>query len=94
MFHDPDGGDANVAGAPPVDGIGSLNKRRAATIRGGRVEPLLTVAQAATILSVSQRTVRRLIASRTIRGIWIGRSVRIRPRDIERWIACGGTCNN
>jgi excisionase family DNA binding protein len=94
VFHDPDGGDANVAGAPPVDGIGSLNKRRAATIRGGRVEPLLTVAQAATILSVSQRTVRRLIASGTIRGIRIGRLVRLRPRDMEQCIAGGGTCND
>jgi excisionase family DNA binding protein len=93
-FPDPDGGNANADDAPLVDGIGSLNKRRAATDRSSRLEPLLTVAQAATILSVPEGTVRRLIASRTIRGIWIGRSVRIRPRDIERWIACGGTCNN
>ncbi len=94
VFPDPDGGNANADDAPLVDGIGSLNKRRAATIRSSRLEPLLTVAQAATILNVSERTVRRLIASGTIRGIWIGRSVRLRPRDIERWIAGGGTCND
>jgi excisionase family DNA binding protein len=94
VFPDPDGRNANVHDAPLVDGIGSLNKRRAATIRSSRLEPLLTVAQAATILSVSERTVRRLVASGTIRAIWIGRSVRLRPRDIERWIAGGGTCND
>ena len=94
VFPDPDGRNANVDDAPLVDGIGSLNKRRAATSRSSRLEPLLTVAQAATILNVSERTVRRLIASGTIRGIWIGRSVRLRPLDIERWIAGGGTCDN
>ena len=94
VFPDPDGRNANVDDAPLVDGIRSLNKRRTATIRSSRLEPLLTVAQAATILSVSERTVRRLIASGTMRRIWIGRSVRLRPRDIERWIAGGGTCND
>ena len=94
VFPDPDGGNANADDAPLVDGIGSLNKRRAATIRSSRLEPLLTVTQAAKILSVSERTVRRLIASGTMRGIWIGRSVRLGPRDIERWIAGGGTCDN
>jgi excisionase family DNA binding protein len=94
VFPDPDGGNANADDAPLVHGIGSLNKRRATTIRGSRLEPLLTVAQAAAILNVSERTVRRLIASGTILGIWIGRSVRLRPRDIERWIAGGGDCND
>jgi excisionase family DNA binding protein len=79
VFPDPDGRNANVHDAPLVDGIGSLNKRRAATIRSSRLEPLLTVTQAAKILSVSERTVRRLIASGTMRGIWIGRSVRLGP---------------
>ena len=94
VFPEPDGGNANADDAPLVDGIGSLNKRRAAPIRSSQLEPLLTAAQAATILNVSERTVRRLIASGTIRGIWIGRSVRLRPRDIERCIAGGGTCDN
>jgi excisionase family DNA binding protein len=91
---DPDGGNTNADDGPLVDGIGSLNKRRAVTSRSSRLEPVLTVAQAATILSVSERTVRRLIASRTIRGIWIGRSVRLRPGDIERVISGGGVCND
>lgn len=94
MFPDADGRNVNSEDVPLVERIGSLNKRRAATIRSSRLEPLLTVAQAAGILSVSERTVRRLIAYGTIRGIWIGRSVRLRPRDIERWIGGGGTCDN
>ena len=94
VFPDPDGRNANADDPPLVGGIGSLNKRRAATSRSSRLEPLLTVAQAATILSVSERTVRRLIVSGTIRGIRIGRSVRLRPRDIERWIAGGGDRND
>ena len=93
-FPDPDGGNANPDDASLVDAIGSLHKRRVATSRSSRLRPLLTVAQAAAILNVSERTVRRLIASGTIRGIWIGRSVRLRPLDIERWIAGGGTCDN
>lgn len=87
MFPDPDGRNANADDPPLVDGTGSRNKRRGVTVRNSRLEPLLTVAQAATILSVSERTVRRLIASGTIRGTWIGRSVRLRPQDIERLIA-------
>src|ERR1700722_7908296 len=94
VFPDPDGGNATPEGDPVVDGIGLLNKRRAAPIRSSRLEPLLKVAQAAAILNVSERTVRRLIASGTIRGIWIGRSVRLRPLDIEQWIAGGGNCND
>jgi excisionase family DNA binding protein len=94
VFPDADGCNANADDAPLVHGVGWLNKRRAATIRINRLEPLLTVAQAAMILSVSERTVRRLVASGTIRGIWIGRSVRLRPREIEQWIAGGGTCND
>ena len=94
MFPDPDGGNANPEDEPVVDGIGLVNKRRAAPIRSSRLEPVLKVAQAAAILNVSERTVRRLIASGTIRAIWIGRSVRLRPRDIERWIAGGGNGND
>ena len=70
------------------------SKRRSTMLRGRRLEPLLTVAETATTLNVSERTVRRLIASGTIRGIWIGRSVRLRPRDIERCIAGRGTYND
>ena len=94
VFPDPDGGNANPEDEPVVDGIGLVNKRRAAPIRSSRLEPVLKVAQAAAILNVSERTVRRLIASGTICAIWIGRSVRLRPRDIERWIAGGGNGND
>ena len=69
-------------------------KRRGSTARDEGLQRLLTVADAATILNVSERTVRRLIASGSIRAVWIGRSVRVRPRDIERLIAGGGVCND
>jgi excisionase family DNA binding protein len=62
--------------------------------RAFRPEPLLTVGETATILNVSERTVRRLIASKAIRVVLIGRSVRLRPRDIARLIAEGGVCND
>ena len=91
VFPDPDGRNANVDDAPLVDGIGSLNKRRTATIRSSRLEPLLTVTQAAKILSVSERTVRRLIASSDDLRDLIGRSVRpSNPRTLRCMIANGG----
>jgi excisionase family DNA binding protein len=62
--------------------------------RVSRLEPLLTVGETAAILNLSTRTVRRLIASGTIPVVSIGRSVRIRPRDVERLIAEGGVCND
>jgi excisionase family DNA binding protein len=55
------------------------------------LDPLLTVAQAASILNVSMRTVRRLIASGAIRVVRINHLVRVKPREIEKLIARGGT---
>lgn len=56
------------------------------------LEPLLTAGETAAILNVSERTVRRLIASKAIPFVLIGRSVRLRPRDVRRLIADGGVC--
>jgi excisionase family DNA binding protein len=50
------------------------------------LRPLVTVGEAATILHVSARTLRRLIGQGEIPVVRIGRSVRIRPKDIERII--------
>jgi excisionase family DNA binding protein len=69
-------------------------KRRWSTTRAEGLQQLLTVADAARILNVSERTVRRLIASGSLCAVWIGRSVRLRPRDIERLIAEEGVCND
>lgn len=77
-----------------LEGRQALSKRRGATRRATRLESLLTVAEAAAILNLSERTVRRLIASEVIPAVWIGRSVRLRPRDISRLIAEGVVCND
>jgi excisionase family DNA binding protein len=72
----------------------SLSKQRIDEGRPSRLEPLLTIGQTAAILNLSARTVRRLITSGSIRAVWIGRSVRLRPRDIERLIAEGVDCSD
>jgi excisionase family DNA binding protein len=49
-------------------------------------EELLTVAEAATRISMSARYVRRLIAERRIVFYRLGRSVRIDPADLTTFI--------
>jgi excisionase family DNA binding protein len=46
----------------------------------------MTVGEAATILHVSTRTIRRLTERGELRAVRIGRSLRIRPGDIEHMI--------
>jgi excisionase family DNA binding protein len=55
--------------------------------RAATLQPLLTVAQTAAVLNVSTRTIRRLAASECLQPVRIGRSVRMRPQDIERLIS-------
>src|SRR5262245_39545061 len=50
---------------------------------------LLRIEEAAYLLAVSTRTVKRLVASRTLRTVRIGRSVRIRRAELERWLETG-----
>ena len=51
------------------------------------VEPmLLTVRQAAKVLSVSERTLFTLTQDGQIRAVRFGRSVRYDPADLRRWI--------
>jgi excisionase family DNA binding protein len=47
---------------------------------------LLTVAEAAEFLAVSQFTLRRWLRGRQIEHVRLGRSVRIRPSVLERWL--------
>jgi excisionase family DNA binding protein len=89
---DHDGGKVRGDDGALLDGQQTPGKRSGATRRAALFQPLLTVPEAATILNVSGRTVRRLIDSGAIPAVWIGRSVRLRPRDIERIIADGGIC--
>jgi excisionase family DNA binding protein len=64
----------------------SARQRRRAG-RAPTLQPLLTMAQTAAVLNVSMRTIRRLAASGCLQPVRIGRSVRLRPQDIERMIA-------
>jgi len=55
----------------------------------GSAERLLTVAQAAELLSTSERFPRRLIEQRRIRFVRIGRHVRIPESALREFIAAG-----
>jgi excisionase family DNA binding protein len=50
------------------------------------VEPLLTIADAAAVLKMSKRQVQRLMRARVLPFVSIGRTVRIRQRDLESFI--------
>jgi len=56
---------------------------------GKEAERLLTVAQAAELLSTSPRFPRRLIEERRIRFVRIGRHVRIPESALREFIAAG-----
>jgi excisionase family DNA binding protein len=46
------------------------------------MERLLTVAEVAKILTVSEKTIRRMIDRGDLEAVWIGRSVRISPKEL------------
>ncbi len=50
-------------------------------------ERLLTLAQVAEKLQVGRVTCWRLYAERGLRVVKIGRAVRVRPADLEQWLA-------
>ena len=52
---------------------------------------LLDCPEAAQMLGCSPRTVRRMTELRRIRFVKVGRLVRFRPQDIERYIASNMT---
>jgi excisionase family DNA binding protein len=101
------GGQTRRVGVPDHDGVNICaddrallddqrrhSRRSSTTLLGQRLEPLITVAETAAILNVSERTVRRLIASGAISAVSIGRSLRVRPRDIGQLIAKGTVCTD
>lgn len=51
-----------------------------------QAERLLTVAEVADRLNTGERMARRLIAERRVPTVKIGRHVRVRAADLERWI--------
>ena len=89
-----DGGLVCTDEGTAVEGRQAIRKRRGVGRHAVGLEPLLTVGETAMILNVSERTVRRLIASKALPVVLIGRSVRLRPRDLGRLVADGGVCND
>jgi len=61
-----------------------VNKRNGESIH--RLEPLLTLPEAAELLNVSTRTVRRQIDDGLLPTVRIGGAVRIRPEDLRSFI--------
>lgn len=53
---------------------------------GASVRPLLTVKRAAFLASVSEATIRRAIRDGRLVSVSIGRSVRIRPEDLDAFL--------
>jgi excisionase family DNA binding protein len=49
-------------------------------------QPLLSVSDIATALSVGRQTVRRWIATRQLRSLRIGGSVRVRAEDLTAFV--------
>lgn len=48
---------------------------------------LLTLSEAGAQLGVSAKTLRRAIATGCLRGTFVGRSVRVRPADLDAYLA-------
>jgi excisionase family DNA binding protein len=53
------------------------------------MRPLLTVPEVAAILRCSARKVRTWIAARVLKAVRLGRLVRIRQEDLERFVERG-----
>lgn len=54
------------------------------------MRPLLTVERAAYLASVSEATIRRAIRDSRLASVRIGRSLRIRPEDLEAFLGSSG----
>jgi excisionase family DNA binding protein len=74
----PNGDESKLKRAP------SLAQHSPARVR--KLEPLLTVTEAAEILNTSPKTVRRRVAEGELRAIKIGGVLRIDPVDLEDFI--------
>jgi len=61
--------------------------RPAANPAGASTRPLLTVERAAFLASVSEATIRRAIRDGRLTSVRIGRAVRIRPEDLDAFLA-------
>lgn len=61
--------------------------RSTANSAGASVRPLFTVERAAFLSAVSEATIRRAIRDGRLACVRVGRSVRIRPEDLEAFLA-------
>ena len=75
---------ARASTRSPIEPNPSRCTNRPRHARRATLQPLLTVTEVAAVLNVSAKTIRRLAASGSLQTVRIGRSVRVRPRDIER----------
>lgn len=70
--------------------MGKITPITAEVLRNGSAEPplklLLTVKEAADALCLDRSTVYELIMRGTLRSLKIGRSRRIRVKDLEQWV--------
>jgi len=55
------------------------------------MENYLTIEELAVMLKLSKQTIRRYVLNRTIPFHKIGKAVRFRPTEIEKWIDGGNT---
>jgi len=55
------------------------------------MENYLTIEELAVMLKLSKQTIRRYVLNRTIPFHKIGKAVRFRPSEIEKWIDSGNT---
>ncbi len=58
------------------------------------IQGLLALAQVATRLQISRVTCWRLHAERGLRVVKIGRSIRVRPADLEAWLEKNSAIND
>ena len=65
--------------------VASMQKQ--VTTASGELQPLLTIPGTAKMLSVSERMVYKLIDFEGLPTISLGRSVRIDPGSLKRWLA-------
>ena len=54
------------------------------------METLLTVEEVTGLLKMAEQTIRRYVLKRSIPFRKIGKAVRFRPSEVERWVNNGG----
>lgn len=71
---------------PPGPGLAETSTAGVGPPEGRRDDALLTVAEAAQRLTISAKKLYRLAAQGRIPYVRLGRSLRFRPADLDRWV--------